>query len=74
MKTSEVAVELIKNDDTERPVFVTLFLRDENFNVLSKKRFPVEAVVSHREGTTEIYIEQSNGFDEYDWRYWRRTE
>jgi len=60
MKTSEVAAELIKNDATERPTHVVLFLRDENGDVLSKKRFPVTAVFSHKEDATTIYIEQAD--------------
>ena len=59
MRTSEVAAELIKNDATERPAYVVLFLRDENGDVLSKKRFPVKAVFSHEDDATTICIEQA---------------
>jgi len=60
MRTSEVAAELIKNDATERPAYVVLFLRDGNGDVLSKKRFPVKAVFSHKDDATTIYIEQAD--------------
>jgi hypothetical protein len=59
MKTSEVISGLIRNDATERPVYVILFIRDGEGNVLSKKKFPVEAVFSHKDDEVTIYIEQS---------------
>ncbi len=63
MKTSEVVVALVQNDATERPVYVTLFLRDKDGNVLSKKRFPVEAVFSYQDENTSIHIDQANCLD-----------
>ena len=63
MKISEIIKKLIEFDKTERPAYVTLFERDSDGNVISKKRYPVEAVFSHEDGQAKICIEQSTCLD-----------
>jgi len=60
MKASDVAVKLIENDRTDRPVYVILFSRDTNGSVLTKRQFPVAAVFSHHDDDIVINIEQKS--------------
>ncbi|MAO23821.1 MAG: hypothetical protein Unbinned3818contig1000_5 [Prokaryotic dsDNA virus sp.] len=59
MKISTIIKKLIEFDEVERPAYVYLFERDNEGNVISKKRYPIEAVFSHEGSEAKICIEQS---------------
>ena len=59
MKANQVIIDLAKFGN-EKEVFVTVFRRDEDGNVLGKKRYPLSAVFSHGEHCN-IFIEESSG-------------
>jgi hypothetical protein len=59
MSISELISKLIQFNGTERQVFVKLFVRDKDGNVLSCTKYPVTTAFSH--DNAEIYIESDQG-------------
>ncbi len=57
---SEVISKLIQSNKVEKPVFIRLYHRNSDGDVLKSERFPISAVFSHKEDCAEIVIEQSN--------------
>lgn len=60
MNINQMVMDLIRDGKTERPVYVYLYERDNDGNVLSKRKYLVEAVFSHNDDEAKICIEQSN--------------
>ena len=61
MSISEIVCKLLQFNKTERVVFVKLYTRDGDGNVIGIREYPVEAVFSHYNDCAVIHIEQSEG-------------
>ena len=59
MSISEIITKLIQFNKTERPLFVKVYTRDSNGDVIGTKRYPVEAAFSHNEEYGELIVEES---------------
>ena len=66
MESSEVIRRLVQFNRTEKPVYVKLYERLPNGDVIKSVRFPVQAVFAHNQDYAEIIIEQSQQKDAID--------
>lgn len=56
MSISEIIAKLVQFNKTERQVFVTIYERDSNGDLISKKKLPVDACFSHNDESAELVV------------------
>jgi len=59
MQSSEVISKLVQFGDCTKEVYVTIFTRNSDGDVIGKKQYPISEVFSHCDNRAEIYLEES---------------
>ncbi len=62
MTISEIITKLIQFNKTERPLFVKIYTRDNEGNVIKTMKYPVDNAFSHADSYAEIIAEEAQGF------------
>lgn len=57
MKVLNVIKDLIEFGTVDKPLYIVLYARDKEGNIVSKTRFPVDSVFSHKEHEATINID-----------------
>lgn len=59
MKATDMVSKITNFMDSEKEVFVHIYTRDKDGNVIKKEVYPIEAVFAHEHGTVKICLEAS---------------